>query len=166
MRDRYFIDSGAPLPQLDSPSAKAYAVEDRRDLSHKVFALICTPGLPTRTDLMGAIRGGELDGILPLDEWETVDWPLLEQRSMALVYERPKGGRVMDAIEAGSHKLNEYEFPKRIMAPLVKAVKAMSAMDLPHRAIRPSNVFFMDEAMQEVVLGDCATAPPLCGTHL
>jgi hypothetical protein len=160
MRDRYFIDSGAPQPQLDSPSAKAYAVEDRRDLSRKLFALICTPGLPTRTQLMKSIRGEELEGIIPLAEWEIVDWPLLDQRSMALIYERPKGGRIMDAIEAGSHNLNEYEFPRRIMDPLVRAVKTMSILDHPHRAIRPSNVFFMDEAMQEVVLGDCATAPP------
>ncbi|NQU59896.1 MAG: protein kinase family protein [Rhodospirillales bacterium] len=160
VHDRYFIDPNTPLPLLDSPSAKAYSVEDRRDLSSKMFALICTPGLPTRTDVMAVIRGEELDGLIPMVEWEIVDWPLLNQWTMAVLYERPKGGRVMDAIEAGSHKLNEYEFPRRIMAPLVSAVKSMSGHDQTHRAIRPSNVFFMDDAMQTVVLGDCTTSPP------
>ena len=159
LHDRYFIDPGTPLPQLDSPSAKAYAVEDRRDLSQKLFALVCTPGLPTRIDVMLSTRGEELEGLVPLAEWDTVDWPLLGQRSMVLIYERPKGGRIMDAIESGAHNLNEYEFPRRIMDPLVRAVKNVSAMDLTHRAIRPSNVFFMDEALQMVVLGDFASSP-------
>ncbi len=153
MHDRYYIDPGAPLPQLDSPSAKAYAVEDRRDLSRKLYALICTPGLPTRIDVMMSTRGEELEGLVPLAEWETVDWPLLGQRSMALIYERPKGGRIMDAIENGSHNLNEYEFPRRIMDPLVRGVKSISTLDCSHRAIRPSNVFFMDEALLEPLRG-------------
>ena len=159
LHDRYFIDPGAPLPQLDSPSAKAYAVEDRRDLSHKLYALICTPGLPTRIDVMTSIRGEELEGLVPLAEWDTVDWPLLGEKTMALIYERPKGGRIMDAIESGSHNLNEYEFPRRIIDPLVRAVKSMSSVDRTHRAIRPTNVFFMDDALQVVALGDCASSP-------
>jgi hypothetical protein len=125
-----------------------------------LYALVCTPGLPTRIDVMLLVRGEELEGLVPLAEWDTVDWPLLGQQTMVLIYERPKGGRIMDAIESGAHNLNEYEFPRSIMDPLVRAVKSMSSVDRTHRAIRPSNVFFMDDAMQMVVLGDCATSPP------
>ena len=125
-----------------------------------MYALVCTPGLPTRIYVMLSVRGEELEGLVPLAEWDTVDWPLLGQQTMVLIYERPKGGRIMDAIESGAHNLNEYEFPRRIMDPLVRAVKSMSSVDRTHRAIRPSNVFFMDDAMQMVVLGDCATSPP------
>ena len=63
-------------------------------------------------------------------------------------------------MEAVTHKLNEYDFPRRIMEPLVNGVRAMDAVDHPHRAINPANVFFMDEAMTIVALGDCATVPP------
>jgi len=160
LRDRYLIDPGSPIPNLDTPSAKAYEVEDRRDLGRKLFALVCTPGLPTRPGVMTSLKREELDGLLPLAEWDTLEWPPLEQRSMVVVYDRPIGGRIMDAIKAGSFKINEYDFPRRIMAPLVQGVKNIAALDHVHRAIRPGNVFFMDEVMQTVVLGDCATVPP------
>ena len=32
LRDRYLIDFNMPLTDMDTPSAKAYTVEDRRDL--------------------------------------------------------------------------------------------------------------------------------------
>ncbi|MCH7864432.1 MAG: serine/threonine protein kinase [Proteobacteria bacterium] len=159
-RDHYLIDTHTPLPHLDTPSAKAYAVEDRRDLGRKLFGLVCTPGLPTRIHVMNALKGEELDGLMPLVEWDTLDWPLLGQHSMIIIYALPKGGNVLSAIKSGAFKVNEYEFPRQIMGPLVQGLKSASSLDFPHRAIRPSNVFFMDEEMQVVVLGDCVTAPP------
>ena len=76
LHDRYLIDTTAPIPELDTPSAKAYKVEDRRELGRVLFGLVCTPGLPTRTDVMGELKDSELDGLLPLVEWDIVDWPL------------------------------------------------------------------------------------------
>ncbi|MDP6928023.1 MAG: hypothetical protein QGG84_13175, partial [Rhodospirillales bacterium] len=66
LRDRYLIDLSTRIPELDQPSAKAYAVEDRRDLTHKIFALACTPGLPARMDAIKATQGLRYRGILPL----------------------------------------------------------------------------------------------------
>lgn len=160
LRDRYLIDFNMPLTNMDTPSAKAYAVEDRRDLGRKLFGLVCTPGLPTRTDVMSALKDEVLDGLLPLVEWDTIDCPTLGQRSMIVIYDRPMGGRVLDAIKAGTFKFNEYDFPRSIMDPLVAGLKNIHALDMPHREIRPDNVYFMDEAQQVVVVGDCATAPP------
>ena len=73
LRDRYLIDSDSPLPQLDSPSAKAFSVEDRRDPARKLFALICTPGLPPRAGVMALLRGCNIRGVLPLVEY-SVAW--------------------------------------------------------------------------------------------
>ncbi len=159
LRDRYLIDSSSPIPNLDTPSAKAYEVEDRRDLGRKMFALVCTPGLPTRTNIMTALKGELLDGLLPLAEWDSVEWPLLGQHSMVVVYDRPQGGRILDSMKAGTYKPNEYDFPRGIMDPLVTGLKNIAAYDQVHRSIRPDNVFFMDEAMQLVVLGECVTVP-------
>ena len=159
VRDRYLVDTAQPLPDLDTPSAKAYAVEDRRDIGRKLFGLVCTPGLPTRTEVMGALKGEEFPGLMQMVEWDTLDWAPLGQRSMIVIYDRPKGDRVLTCMETGRFKFNEYDFPRRVMAPLVEGIKSMSAVDIPHRAIRPRNVFFTDEEMQTIVLGDCATAP-------
>ena len=66
--DRYLVDASSPLPNLDTPSAKAYEVEDRRDLGSKLYGLVCTPGLPTRTRVMNALKDEEFQGIVPLIE--------------------------------------------------------------------------------------------------
>ena len=55
LRERYLVDPSARLPDMDQPSAKAYAVEDRRDLSVKLYALACTPSLPARMDVIRAM---------------------------------------------------------------------------------------------------------------
>ena len=40
------------------------------------------------------------------------------------------------------------------------ALKELSNRHIPHRAIRPDNVFYADAACQAVVLGECVSAPP------
>ena len=50
--------------------------------------------------------------------------------------------------------------PKRLIDPLVGAVRRQSTRNTPHRAIRPDNMFFMDKERQSVVLGDCISSPP------
>ena len=85
LRERYLIDPSSSLGELDSPSARAYAVQDRQNLNRKVFALVCEPGLPLRTKVMAALRGATFPGMMPLVEWDTVYWPPLGQRCMAVI---------------------------------------------------------------------------------
>jgi hypothetical protein len=159
LRDRFMIDPAGRLPELDSPSAEAYAVTDRKDAQRSLFALVCPPGLPPRTGVMAHLKGATVRGLLPLVEWDKVEWPLLGQRVMVVVYERPLGGRVIDAVEAGITRITEYDLTRRIIEPLLAALQALSVKGIPHRAIRPGNLFFYDKEMQTIVLGECATTP-------
>ena len=159
-RDHFLIDINQPLPELDSPSAKAYAVEDRRDLGSKLFGLICTPGLPTRIDAIRQLKNNFLPGILPMVEWDVVYWPPLGESSMVIVYKVPLGGRVIERLAKKHVKITEYDLPRRIVEPLTQGLQIFDDWRIPHRAIRPNNVFFLDEEMTEVVLGDCVTSPP------
>jgi len=160
MKDQYLVDANEPLHDLDTPSAKAFAVRDRNDQDAHLFALICTPGLPTRISTMRQLRGDQTPGTLPLVEWDTVFWPPINQETMIIIYRRPLGGRVADVIDAGEFKINEYEIQATFIAPLYSAVKSLSARDILHREIRVGNLFFMDEEREDVVLGDCVTCPP------
>jgi len=160
IRDRYFIDTDTPLPHLDQPSAHAFKVEDRNDLNSKLFALIATPGLPTRTDVMRFLKNEDVAGLLPLVDWGTIFWPLFGKRTIAVIYEEPLGGRAMDRILSKTAKITEYDIPKKVIQPLMKAITALSRAKLSHHAIRPQNIFFMDEEFEHLVLGDCVTSPP------
>ena len=159
LHNQYLIYPDSPLGDLDSLSAKAYAAEDRRDLGSKLFALICTPGLPPRERCMSTLRGEKLPGLLPLVDRGAVDWPPLGQHCMAVIYERPLGGRLVSLIASGEIQVNEYDIQSRIIEPLTQALLSLDTHNIRHRSIRPKNLFFMDEEKEELVLGDFMTAP-------
>lgn len=159
LRDRFLIDGDKPLANLDSPNAKAYMAEDRRDLSRNLFALVCTPGIPIRTQAMQKLKAGPGAGVLELVDWGPLMWPLMGQRTMVLVYERPLGGRVIDVVRAGTARITEYDIPRKVIQPIVEGLRHLSTIGVPHRAVRPDNIFFMDADYQDIVLGECVTAP-------
>lgn len=157
--DRFEVDPGKPIPQLDTPSARAYAVEDRRDPSRNLYALICAPGVPPRTSHMAMLKGLGTTGVLELVEWGPLDWPLLGQRCMAVVYDRPLGGTLAEAFASGG-RVSDYDLPRRVVEPLVRSLKELSAAGITHRAIRPNNLFYRDEGRHTPLFGDCVSAPP------
>ena len=158
--DRYQIEPARPLSQLDSPSAKAFVAEDRRDTSREVFALIGMPGLPPRTNVMQVMRSGSMTGMVPLVDSGTVLWSPLGQRCLAMIFERPIGGRLAPTPFSTGHRISEHEVARQVVDPVVRALLRLSARGLTHRAVRPDNLFFMDTELREVVLGDCVSSPP------
>jgi len=160
LRERYLVDPSARLPDMDQPSAKAYAVEDRRDLSVKLYALACTPSLPARMDVIRAMMDKDHAGLLPLVDWDVAFWPPLGQSTMLVIYELPLGGRVIDRLNRKETRITEYDIARKVVEPLIEGLNAMEEAVGPHRAVRVDNLYFLDEDMEEVVLGPNVTAPP------
>ncbi len=160
LRERYLIDASSPLVELDSPSAKAYAVQDRKQLNRQLFALICAPGLPPRTKVMAALRGATIPGMMPLIEWDTVYWPPLGQRCMAVIFGRPQGGKLLMSPMPEDRQINDNELARRVLDPVARAVQELARRGTTHGSIRPDNLFFMDEERNDVVLGESVCAPP------
>lgn len=158
--DHFAINPAEPLAELDTPTAKAYLAEDRRDPARKFFALICGPDIPLRMDALNALKGGFVRGMLPLAASGPVDWPPLQCKCMALIYERPLGGCVIGQAAKSLTRVSEYEFPNLVIRPLLRAVTELEARGISHRAIRPDNIYYLDKDRQNPVLGDCISAPP------
>lgn len=160
IKDQYLVDATKPIHELDTPSAKAYAVSDRRNQDRKLFALICTPALPTRIGVIHRLRNDKIEGIMLLLDWDTLFWPPMKQETMILVYERPLGGSVAAAIASDEFKANEYEIQEMFIEPLYQGLKIMASRDIQHREVRVDNLYFMDKERTKVVLGDCVSCPP------
>ncbi len=157
VKDRYAVDPSRPLSDLDSPSAKAFLCEDRRDIDRPLFALICNPGLPTRTNAMQTLKGGGIRGVISLVDFGVAMWTPIKQRTMIVIFDRPLGGR------AGGDKtfhVNEYDLPKKVMEPLGAGLSEFQSMGLSHRAVRADNLFFADRERTKLILGECVTTPP------
>jgi hypothetical protein len=159
LRDRFRIDPAQPLPEFDTPSAKAFLVEDRRDPSRPLFALICNPGLPLRMVTLAVMRSANIKGVLQIVEYGPVDWAPLGRRTMALIYDRPRGGNLWDLVKRRQIRFNQADVQRRLMEPLAATLQRLAGRSLTHRALRPDNIYFMDETRQDVVLGDMVSAP-------
>lgn len=159
LRERFLVNGDKPLPELDSPNAKAYMAEDRHDLSRNLFALVCTPGIPLRTKAIRQFKANPGPGLLELVEFDSLFWPAIGQRTMVIIYERPMGGRVIDQVKANQARITEYDIPRKVIQPIIDGLRHIHSLNLAHRAVRPDNIFFSDADMQEIILGDCVTAP-------
>jgi len=160
IRDRYLVDSASPMPELDSPSARAFRAEDRRELGRQLFGLICTPDLPVRVDTMQFLKTDAPLGLVHFVDWDVAFWPPLGQNTMIVVYEQPLGGRVMDRLARKDVRITEYDVPRQIAEPLLGPLQHLATHDAPHRAIRAENIFFLDEEMSEIGFGEHVTSPP------
>ncbi len=158
--DRYVIDGGRPLEEFDTPSAKAYAVTDQRNQGDALMALVCSPGIPVRVELLDSLKDQEIRGLLQVIDWGPVDWPPIGQYTVCIIYELPVGGRVIDAIAKGKAKISEYDVVNKLIEPLLSVISSLETMAQPHRAIRPGNLFFLDSSRTVIVLGDCCSSPP------
>lgn len=160
LRDRFLIYPGTPLADLNSPQAQAFHAEDRRDPNRGVFALIVRPGYPARLNALRTMRGLQNPGILQLWEWGSVFWPPANRKVMALVYEKPLGGRVMASLTTEFRRVDEGDLMRKVITPITGALKELRAHNLTHRAIRPTNLFWATAERDRVVLGDCCSTPP------
>ncbi|MCF8479572.1 MAG: protein kinase family protein [Rhodospirillum sp.] len=160
LRDRYQIDPAQHIPDLDMPNARAFVATDKRNNQRNLYALVCEGHLPPRINLMRKLRGVTSPGLIPLIEWGTVDWPPIEGRCVSVVYERPMGGRVMKSMDAVFQPVPDQQFIKTIVKPLIAALTEIQSHSTVHRAIRPTNLYWIDKEQTRIALGDCTTSPP------
>jgi len=160
LRDRYTIRSNEPLADMSTPNAEAFVAADKRDPKRALFALICRPDLPVRVNVMRAIKGMQGAGQMQLVEWGPMNWPPAGRQCMTVVYERPTGKRLMANLRSECRRIDEYVITAKVVEPLVSAIRELTSRGITHRAIRTTNLFYMDESGDRIALGDCVTAPP------
>ena len=158
--DRYLIDGSKPLPHLDSPTALAYEATEQGNPTGKFFALMCQPGMPIRVGTIRKMRAILFKGNIPVSDWGYVFWEPAGRAVAAVILEQPLGGSLTQAISSGETRIGEYDVVKRVVLPALEGITALFENGLVHRAIRPDNLFFMDESRNEIVLGECVTTPP------
>jgi hypothetical protein len=164
-----FIDR--PLPDLSTPYAMAYVAVDRELPAASIFALICNPQVAPRLEVLEALHGMRLDGMLTPLDWDTVDWPLAARRCFAIVYDRPIGGPVIPGyggtgeptlvtpIDRPRGPLTDTDLINDVLPPLVTSLQQFLTAGATHREIRATNVFYKDLSRRHATLGDGCAAP-------
>lgn len=159
LKERYTIDFSTPLTWLDSNGAKAYKVEDKINDKKEFFALICNNYTSPRSSLLPYLKSIDHSAILKLVEYGVVSYPKEKSRNMALIYEVPQGGRVIDTQGAYALK-NQPEKFKTLLLAMLSATETLRGYGITHRAIRADNIYYKDEAREHIVIGDCLASFP------
>ena len=159
LNDRYEVDPGQPLPEYDSPSAKAYACRDASNNSD-MLALVCDPKVPIRVEAINALRGFPNHNLMRVHDHGVVNWTMTGRRMPVMVMDRPRGGRVFAADSQGIDPFTDEELSRGFLTPLIATMREMSQRGITHRNIRPDNLFYTDPNRRSVMLGECVTCPP------
>lgn len=159
LKKQYRIYPMRPLPSLDMPTAKAYSAEDLKDPNRKIYALVVPPNIPLNYDNLKEIPFIHSPCLLPFVDMGTVFWHPFSKKTKVVLYEQPLGGRVMEE-DSKCLPFNEQDLLSTVFPSLLSVVELFSSKSITHRAIRPSNMYYMDEEKRQIVLGDCLTVPP------
>ena len=159
LKNRYDVFPSNRLPELDSPSAKAFEAKDQKRPQFEMFALVCFPQLPVRTDEIEQIVRQRIPSVLGLLDYGVIDWPILDKNTVALIYERPLGGRVNDVIAQETSEYQKIDYIRSSVDAIIEGIGHLSTRGITHRALRYDNLFFLDEKRERVVLGDFVSSP-------
>lgn len=167
---RYEIVARERLPKLDSPGVQAFVAHDREDPGRQLFALIAPGHLPCR--FLGLLNKKPIQDIPAM--WPRaggiVDWPVGDGgsaanaanavwgRRPALILDVPKGERAFPP-GATWEPFSEAQLVRVVITPLVQALQEFAALAVPHRAIRPDNLFHQVGNEGPLRLGECFSMP-------
>jgi len=157
--NRFQIFPSTPIAEMSSASVRAYAATDTRDPDLPRVALVCGPDLPARLEGAKAMKSIDRPGLLRLYDFGLVDWPGSTGKRLALIYDFPEGGPLWNR----TGPRDAWTPPKiisHILGPLAGALSEMFLRNVIHRAVRPQNLFWLDQARTRVVLGPCLAVPP------
>lgn len=159
LKDRYDIFVERPVPACDAPPALAFHAAARRDLRRSLYALICDPKLPPRTDAIPLLQRIDSRHVIRVVDWGVVDWPPEGRRCPAIVMERPAGGKAFKSLEDVRAPMSDETVTRLLIQPMAAALKDLHSAGFVHRAIRPDNLYFADEDESALMLGQCFATP-------
>lgn len=155
---RYAVRVDAPLPQLDTAGGKAYRVTDQTGKPADLYAIVHHPHVPHRQDVVRNLLRAPVSGMLNPVAQQIVRPARDHPERLVTLVEMPPGPPLITAETTsggGPHFIRDVVLPY-----LLDALTALAELGIPHRAIRPDNIFFATESRESVVLGQGFSSPP------
>ena len=160
LKGRFHILSGARMPQFDSIGAEAFECQDLGDASRKCVAFICKPNMPIRMKLVKALHGVNAPGIMSVLEYGAVDWPLSNDKRMAVVMPTPRGEKFIRNGAKDHAKLTVEQIIQQVAMPIVSMMRELKNKGIAYRGISVENLFWDDGLKQKLILAESFTTPP------
>ena len=157
LNERYEVFPDERLPSFDQPACHAFRAADLKGRPRSLFAVICQPDHPPRTEAISVLRRFPVLPILTPVDAGFIYWPPAGANRAVLIFEQPAGPRLLESCEARFQPWREDHVVEILMRPLLPALLELERYYLPHRAIRPDNIHFSDGKGSALMLGECLT---------
>ncbi len=158
LNNRYRILTSQPLEEFATPAADAYRVEDLDNQGGDLFALVGDPNMPPRARAIDALADFDHPHVMHLVDSGLAAFAAGNPLHPVFVYTRPRGGSLLTGGRV--RQMTEQEIKLVFVPHVCSALAALHKRSVSHRAIRPDNLFFADEAGQRLVVGDCLASQP------
>jgi hypothetical protein len=155
--DRYRIDTSAPLAELDTQSAKAFAASDTMDTERKLYALVCPVAKPLRYGAINKLKTASVPHMVQLVAAGVVTLSVPDEERFVVFFDRPAGVRLSEFLAKNQATISPEFICERIIAPLASSIQYLSSIEVPHGCINVNNIYMH----QFATLGPCVTEP--CG---
>ena len=159
LRGRFRIDLARRLDFLGSGENQAVQAFDTQNPSAEYFAVISNPYSMIRQRLAERMSESLIPGMIEFLARGTVPFSETDIRYVS-VFDMPRGGLFFNAANG---PVTEKEIFDQVLSPVSQCLAALHKVKLTHRGIHADNLFFADEARQEVVLGEAITSAPGSG---
>lgn len=154
---RYSINLSSPLPDLDTPQARAFAAADGQGAEPNLYALICPTALPSRTKAIQTLRQVK-HAHFATPVWRGVvllSFPAEERPVIFL--RRPEGKRLSALLAQQQGPLPESFIVDRVIAPAAEVLALCAEQNVTHGRINLDNLYYKDS----LTVGECVSEP--CG---
>ncbi|MGQ9364964.1 serine/threonine protein kinase [Azospirillum sp. ST 5-10] len=166
LAERYEILPGSPLAMLNTPGGNAFTARSLRDKRVETFAIICSGTVLPRTDVVSTFANVDNPTAMRLFDWGVIDWPPDQVRRYCLVFERPLGKRLMNALTEAVEPMPEDHLTRNVVQPVVGLLRELSSRGLVHGGVRPTNMFYRDLTAGAMMVGESVSTPPGYGQPL
>ena len=147
------------LPELNSPGGPAYAARPRGEAASSLMAILCNSGLPTRIDIITAMRSIDHPSVLRLIDNGVVLWPGNNTHYMAYAFSRPLSPRLSLSLNEPHTVMSEDNINHYFVTPMVGALSEFQRTGIAHNGINPDNIFWRIGSATPPQLGECMSAP-------
>ena len=155
--ERFEVDLGKQLPDLNSPRAKSYVVRDTKDPSASLFALVVNPGVVWRASALATQFAVNHRSLMRARTIGSIAVAGEKRRQAAIIFERPQEGARLSTKRGA---IKEDILCGALLPQMLDALEQLHAKGVTHRALRPDNLFFANGREDTLVLGECVTALP------
>jgi hypothetical protein len=158
--DRYEVLIASPLPEFSTRGGEAFKAKDKKNAKADLYAIVHYPTVPIRNDLYKSLTSRPVINMVnPVDRGlMNVSIGSGKQR-LVTIFTRPTGGALMNEDGTLHPRMNANRLRQNVVLSSLKAFAAIHKRGATHRMISPTRMYFAAEDSDDVVIGECYSAP-------